>query len=562
MKMKKLVSVLIALVMMACASNVPALAAANGASCAKSQAADERAYNMMLAKMAHKGGEDARYAWDDTAPAQKSKTTVPSLIEKHHDAKLKQYGADSDIHESIEITLYCKIYEEWGFASIVGYEPAYIPFDHSIDLPATVEGYPVAMIEAGAFAENKTLVEIGIPDSVYIIETAAFYHCVKLANVKIPQSLAYLGYVALSDTPWYASLTGEFVVMGDGCLIKSNNPKSAVSIPNTVKHISGGVFEEQDAIKTLIMPSTVESIGESAFHGCDNLMKISFSDKTWLIDYSAFFGCKRLMNIVLPNDLEYIANAAFSECESLRSIKVPAQVWIIEESAFEACANLETMRILSENIIIENAFLFCPKLAELYFYGNAPEQMSPNQVFYGSAQGLTLYYLESYANTWSRDGRTSWDGYPLKVFDGGSSADILRLNPQSSYHIIGGILREIKAKTKAETVISNFFNQNAGIANGKGVAVSNGSDLVGTGYKVRVISLARGNVIDELVIVVTGDVDGNCAINTLDIAELQKEMLGLKALNDPYYFAADTNDDGSINSMDIAYIQNSILTNA
>ena len=80
--------------------------------------------------------------------------------------------------------------------------------------------------------------------------------------------------------------------------------------------------------------------------------------------------------------------------------------------------------------------------------------------------------------------------------------------------------------------------------------------VIGTGYKLQVNTSSGTNT---LTIIVKGDTSGDGKINALDLAQVQKAILGTYNLNNEYYTAGDTSGDGKINALDLAQVQKSIL---
>ena len=80
--------------------------------------------------------------------------------------------------------------------------------------------------------------------------------------------------------------------------------------------------------------------------------------------------------------------------------------------------------------------------------------------------------------------------------------------------------------------------------------------FIGTGYKLQVNTSSGTNT---LTIIVKGDTSGDGKINALDLAQVQKAILGTYNLNNEYYTAGDTSGDGKINALDLAQVQKSIL---
>lgn len=123
-----------------------------------------------------------------------------------------------------------------------------------------------------------------------------------------------------------------------------------------------------------------------------------------------------------------------------------------------------------------------------------------------------------------------------------ASGNISGIKPSSSVSSIKSALESIAG---ASTVT---------IKNASGVVVSDG--LIGTGYK---ITVKNANTNETLTVVVYGDTSGDGKINALDLAQVQKSILGTYKLTGAYSSAADTSGDGKINALDLAQVQKNIL---
>lgn len=69
-----------------------------------------------------------------------------------------------------------------------------------INIPATLDGYPVVAIGERAF-EGTSPVAVTIPDGVEAIGWFAFYGCSTLADITIPASVKSIGYAVFDGCP-------------------------------------------------------------------------------------------------------------------------------------------------------------------------------------------------------------------------------------------------------------------------------------------------------------------------------------------------------------------------
>ena len=92
------------------------------------------------------------------------------------------------------------------------------------------------------------------------------------------------------------------------------------------------------------------------------------------------------------------------------------------------------------------------------------------------------------------------------------------------------------------------------IYNQSGSVVNNG--IVATGYK---IVINNSSNVETLEVIIRGDTSGDGVINALDLAQVQKNILGTYNLSGAYFLAGDTSGDGVINALDLAQVQKNIL---
>ena len=175
----------------------------------------------------------------------------------------------------------------------------------------------VTSIGSSVFSGCSSLTSITIPDSVTSIEAEAFSNCSKLTSITIPDSVTYIGYDAFESTLWLKNYSKDFVIVGNGCLIKYKGKGTCISIPDSVTNIGYNAFKGCKSITSVTIPDSVTSIGCSAFEGCTSLTSVTIPNSVTSIELGTFAECKKLTSITIPDSVNSIEDWAFYRCKNL-----------------------------------------------------------------------------------------------------------------------------------------------------------------------------------------------------------------------------------------------------
>jgi hypothetical protein len=295
-----------------------------------------------------------------------------------------------------------------GGVKISYYEGA----DSIITIPESLAGSAVVAIGDKAFADNDSLIEVTIPDSVTSLEDGnsyydgIFYDCNALTKLTLGTGITHI-----SDR------------MATNCY-----KLQEVILNGAVKSIGNSSFMLCGSLQGINLPDSLESIESYGLAMCDSLQSINFPDSLKSIGQGAFYGCNSLEGIILPDSLENIGDVAFAQCNGITSIDIPDKTATIGSGAFAYCEKLTDLTFGSgltslgeraaaecdslETVIIPNGlstieakdiFTECAALSKVQM----PESISsittnifeesPNTTIYG----LTGSYIESYADMYN-----------------------------------------------------------------------------------------------------------------------------------------------------------------
>ena len=210
----------------------------------------------------------------------------------------------------------------------------------------------VTSIGDSAFA-GCDITSITIPDSVTRIGDNAFQMCFSLTSIKLGNGLTSIGnwvfsQCSLSSINIPASVTsiGEGVFSWCGYLsqiLVDGSSKYFTSVEGVLFNKAKSKLIAYPSAKSgssYTIPSSVTSIHPGAFWGNNNLSSITLPKNITRIDESAFYSCYGLSDITIPSGVTSIGNGAFAECMSLKNITIPNSLKEIGTGAFDGCFSL------------------------------------------------------------------------------------------------------------------------------------------------------------------------------------------------------------------------------
>lgn len=207
----------------------------------------------------------------------------------------------------------------------------------------------VTKIAEGAFAYCKSFTgSLTLPSTVEYIngndignEGGAFQECGFVCELKLPESLTYLGnrvFMNCSGLYGNLSLPHRLSYLGESTFENCKNLTGSISIPQSISEIRFRTFAYCNFNGTLELHDGVSSIGEEAF--IKNTLK---------------------GELYLPAALTVISNGTFSDCDFSGELKLPKQLAVIGDNAFKNNWRLMGTLEIPENVqsIGAGAFANC-----------------------------------------------------------------------------------------------------------------------------------------------------------------------------------------------------------
>jgi len=210
--------------------------------------------------------------------------------------------------------------------AVIGNNLAYVAYSafYSCALTEIMWGGKIEKIGKSAFAQNKNLTTVSIPNSVTEIEYGAFAGCENLSDIEIPDSVEAIGGFAFEsdinpgNTAWYdAQADGDVYAGKVYYKYKGEVPTdTVVTIKDGTKGIAGYAFYMQRNLKEVVIPDSVNNIGEAAFMDCISLKNVTIPDSVNNIGEVAFMGCESLKTVTIPESVKVIGREALGYLSS------------------------------------------------------------------------------------------------------------------------------------------------------------------------------------------------------------------------------------------------------
>ena len=154
-----------------------------------------------------------------------------------------------------------------------------------------------------AFIESG-ISSIFIPKSVETMAVSAFWGCKYLSEFCVDSANKFFS----------ADAAGVLFNKKQTTLIRFpiGNANAQYEVPETVKRIGAGAFDDVSTIKTVVFSKKLEKIGDGAFSDCKALKSVSIPNTVKKIGHTAFQGCEKLRVVSGGKGLTEVGGWAFN----------------------------------------------------------------------------------------------------------------------------------------------------------------------------------------------------------------------------------------------------------
>lgn len=233
-----------------------------------------------------------------------------------------------------------------GLANIT----AYLGSDESVVL-STVDGYKVASIGTGVFADNVSLKEIRLPETLTGIYQNAFSGTTALKMITIPSSVKVIDTQAFKNSGICQIVfepESNLEIIGNSAFAQTADLQE-IQIPAKVNKIRERTFYKSGIHGIQFEDGAeLEEIGRYAFSE-SAISEIEIAETVKKVDYYAFSKTEQLQTVHIGDvsDMRIMGNAFYGS--GLKAVTLPEGVSYLGEFCFSGCKNLLEIQVAEGN---------------------------------------------------------------------------------------------------------------------------------------------------------------------------------------------------------------------
>ncbi|MBD5585216.1 MAG: leucine-rich repeat domain-containing protein [Clostridia bacterium] len=241
---------------------------------------------------------------------------------------------------------------------------------------------PQSLVELGGFTFYgcEALESIVLPTNLKVIARHTFDGCTSLKQIHLPASLQEIEYRLFADCANLDKITvdpnnAKFRSI-DNCLLSKDckilyEGSNKSVIPHVVEVISDQAFAGRKGLQSITLPASIKQIGSGAFYGCEALTEVTLPDGLERLEGGIFTECPNLKYNVYGN-MKYLGSATnpyfaliSEEDRYATSYEIHQDTKIISGRAFEWCNKVESLTV-PDGVIYIGLFSFsCDSLKEI-----------------------------------------------------------------------------------------------------------------------------------------------------------------------------------------------------
>ena len=217
----------------------------------------------------------------------------------------------------------------------------YLGDEKDVVIPEEIAGYKVVEIASDAFADNKKITSVVIPETVREIGPNSFGSCTNLESITIKNKAAYIYGEAFVDTAYVNNAKnweGSSLYLDNFLLAVKPDLSGKYVVKEGTTSIASDMFANYTKLTEVVLPDTVLFIPYGLFENCTSLEKVKLPESAEYISFSAFENCTQLTSVVIPKNVREVYMNAFRNCSNLKNIKIESSDIEVDEWALEGTA--------------------------------------------------------------------------------------------------------------------------------------------------------------------------------------------------------------------------------
>lgn len=280
----------------------------------------------------------------------------------------------------------------------------------NIVIPSTVQDndgvdYTVSAISGYAFWGCVELQNVVIPNTVTEIGDDAFKGCSSLSNITFQSGHKELYLSDYNNEPLFAECSLDSVFIGRNLTIKTESSP----------------FSKSKMLRSVYVSDSVTYIGKYCFRDCENLEHVYGMNKVDSIGYYSFAGTK-IKKFCAPSLRTFGENGyAFNKCQNLEEI-VLGKIEDVTDYVIGDCPNLRNIYIGTELRRIGSTWFFEKFRGKLYIFSDKLSE---------------VYYKEAYDHNYTKYGQTFTTHYPAEYGIPSTVEAVYVANPERYQSLLG-----------------------------------------------------------------------------------------------------------------------------
>lgn len=220
------------------------------------------------------------------------------------------------------------------------------------------------------YVNGELLTEFTVPDGIDEIPRYAFYNCLSLTKIVIPN------HVKEVNSAFYGCANVNEIIVGDGIT-------------------DWNYYSSFKKLKTITLGKGITEIRTNAFLSLTQLSSVTLGENITEIGSNAFMRCSSLTQLTLNKNLQTIGNNAFRLCSGLTEIELPDSLQSLGSYVFSNCTCLTTVTIPQGVDKLYSTFSNCSALKDIYFNGTREqwEAIPKSNWDYGTGE-YTIHFID------------------------------------------------------------------------------------------------------------------------------------------------------------------------